>query len=276
MYRIEREEFVQTPYVSLWSTLGFQAGFLNAFGFLACGRYVSHVTGVGTQMGIALGEHNAFFALELLGFPFFFILGAFFSGVTTSARIERGLRPNYGRITLLLPAGILLLLVAGNAGYFGPFGEQLIRARDFVLLYLLSFICGLQNGCFATLTKGQIRTTHLTGISTDIGTDLARLWFGDLKGKELELTRRTNFSRIATFLAFAAGSIVSVSMTQSLGYGALIVPLGTSLVAAFVVRMISHSLDLRLKPHPESHQAGTSPVNPSPKLPEHDPRTQLA
>ncbi len=264
MYRLEREEFVKTPYVTLWSTLGFQAGFLNAFGFLACGRYISHVTGVGTQMGMAMAESRPWFALELLGFPFFFILGAFSSGVVTSARIERGLKPHYHRITLLLPAVLLGLLIAGWAGSFGPFGEDLMQPRDFVLLYLLSFVCGMQNGCFATLTKGQIRTTHLTGISTDIGTDLARLWFGKLKGEELALTRRTNFSRIATFASFAVGSIVSVHMSQSLGFGALVIPLGTSLVTAFVVRMISHALDLRMR--------GVQASNPA----DHDPRIQLA
>ncbi|MEN9723892.1 MAG: hypothetical protein RJB38_1878 [Pseudomonadota bacterium] len=247
MYRLDREDFVKSRYVSLWSALGFQAGFLNAFGFLACGRYVSHVTGVGTQMGIALGEGRPWFALELLGFPLSFIFGSFLSSLVTSARIERGLRPHYERISLLLPITILALLVFGSSGYFGPFGEQLIQTRDFLLLFLLSMVCGMQNGCFATLTRGQIRTTHLTGISTDIGTDLARLWFGKLEGKEYRLTRRTNFSRIATFVAFACGSIVSVKLSQQLRYGALVVPLLTSLVSWFVVQLISHRLDLKLK-----------------------------
>ena len=103
MYRLEREEFIETPYVSLWSLLGFQAGFVNAFGFLACGRYVSHVTGFGTQIGVAFAERQPLIGLELLGFPVSFILGAFFSGFHTSARLERDLRPRYDLITLLLP-----------------------------------------------------------------------------------------------------------------------------------------------------------------------------
>ncbi|NDF54654.1 MAG: hypothetical protein EB145_10730 [Proteobacteria bacterium] len=71
----------------------------------------------------------------------------------TSARIERGLKPKYRFVTLLLPAAILLLLCFGSAGWFGPFGEDLIQPRDFVLLYLLSFVCGLQNGCFAVMKE---------------------------------------------------------------------------------------------------------------------------
>jgi uncharacterized membrane protein YoaK (UPF0700 family) len=278
MYRLEREEFVQTPYVSLWSGLGFQAGFLNAFGFLACGRYVSHVTGMGTQMGVALAEQRPWFAFELMGFPLMFILGAFLSGFFTISRIEQGLKPRYGLVTFLLPMMILGLLVAGTKGAFGVFGEDLLLARDFVLVYALCFVCGMQNGCFATLTKGQIRTTHLTGISTDIGTDFARMWFGKLEGKERALTLRTNISRIATFVSFALGSITSVLVSRDLGYGALVVPLFTSVVGWYAVQSISHGLDKRFGvPKDPEWDALVAAMPPTSNvLPAHDPRSQLA
>jgi len=245
MYRLDREEFVQPRFVSLWSTLAFQSGFINALGFLACGRYVTHVTGVGTQFGMALADRSVWFFLELAGFPLAFILGSFFSGAFTIARIERGKRPLFDLVSFMLPIGLFVLMVAGGQGVFGVFGEDLVLARDFALLYSLSFLAGLQNGCFATLTKGQIRTTHLTGISTDIGTDLARLWFGKLQGKERELTRLTNRSRVLTFMSFSTGSIVSVIASRYLEYGALTVPLLTSLVVTYTVKSIGLELDQR-------------------------------
>jgi len=247
MFRLEREEFVRGPYISLWATLGFQAGFLNAFGFLACGRYVSHVTGFGTQIGVALAENRSFFALEMLGFPVFFIIGSLTNGVVTAARIEQGKKPHFFWVMSVLTVLLSILTAVGQGGYFGPFGEQLIRSRDFVLLFLLSFACGMQNGCIATLTKGQIRTTHLTGISTDIGTDLARLWFGKLGDPERALTQRTNLSRVATFGAFTLGSIVSVRLSQVWEYGALIVPVFTSLVILGALWSISRQLTRRLE-----------------------------
>lgn len=248
MYRLEREDFVQSPYITLWSLLGFQAGFINAFGFLACGRYVSHVTGVGTQIGIGLATNGVPFAIELLGFPIFFILGSFSGGLITSARIERGLKPRFDVVTAVIPALIAVLMVLGSLGLFGPFGEELLEVRDFILLYLLSYVCGLQNGCFAVLTKGQIRTTHLTGISTDIGTDLARIWFGKLGAKELELTQRVNFSRIATFLSFGLGSVLSVYFSQRWEYASLAFPLLSSIAVYGAVRMVSQILDHRVVP----------------------------
>ena len=48
--------------------------------------------------------------------------------------------------------------------------------RDFLLLFALCFACGLQNGLFSGLTRGQVRTTHLTGPITDIGLNLTKVF----------------------------------------------------------------------------------------------------
>ncbi len=245
MYRLERKDHVLTPYVMLWSLLGFQAGFINAFGFLVCGRYVSHVTGFGTQIGIALGSKQPLLALELLGSPTCFILGAFFSGLITSARIERELKPRFDLVTLALPLIMLVLFVAGRVGQLGPFEEPLTAVQDFVVLFILSFFCGMQNGCFSVLTNGHIRTTHMTGMSTDMGTDMARLWFGKISDRELMLTYRTNFSRLVTSICFALGSIVSILLSQKYEYSSLAVPLVTSFIVFFWVRSIGRKLDKR-------------------------------
>jgi uncharacterized membrane protein YoaK (UPF0700 family) len=50
----------------VWFVAAFKAGFINSAGFLASGMFVSHMTGFGTQAGIALGTENYFFSLELL------------------------------------------------------------------------------------------------------------------------------------------------------------------------------------------------------------------
>jgi uncharacterized membrane protein YoaK (UPF0700 family) len=243
MYRLEREEFLQGSFIALWATLGFQAGFINSFGFLSSGRFVSHVTGFGTQVGLALGKGDLAFAIEMFSLPLFFILGAFLSGVLTSARLEKGLRPRYDLVTLFLPIAVLVLMVAGHLGLFGVFGEELSNFRDFVLLFALSFACGVQNGCFATMTKGQIRTTHLTGISTDIGTDLARSLFGKPTPQEARLIRLTNWTRVATFAFFGLGGVVSILISPHLQFLSLMVPLATSMIVFFSVRKVSVYLD---------------------------------
>lgn len=243
MPRLEREEFLTYPLIGLWALLGFQAGFINSFGFLACGRFVSHVTGFGTQIGMAIGASEFALALELIGFPLSFILGSAVSGFVTSARLERGLQPRYDQVTFFLPLALFLVTMAGYLGILGPFEKSSADFRSLGLLFGMSFLCGMQNGCFATLTKGQIRTTHLTGISTDIGTDMARLWFGKLNPMEHKLVRRANLSRLMTFLGFATGSIISVLATESYYYLALLVPVATSSFTFIVVTRISRAMN---------------------------------
>jgi uncharacterized membrane protein YoaK (UPF0700 family) len=223
-----KDKVLKSKYLPLWALLSFQAGFINSFGFLACGRYVSHVTGFGTQVGLALGNGKWALALEMFGTPFFFILGAFLSGLYTAARQARSLEPRYDRVSALLPILLLTLLFCGVQGLFGPFGEDLLYAHDFVLLFSLSFACGIQNACFTTLTGGFIRTTHLTGLSTDLGIDLSKSMFGNGSNSELSMLRRSNISRITCFLAFAAGSIVSIQFSEDHHYYSLGIPLLTS------------------------------------------------
>lgn len=243
MYRLERKQFLEGPRIAIWSAFGFQAGFLNAFGFLAFGSFVSHVTGVGTQIGMAVGHNSIWYEFELLGFPLAFIFGAFVAGVFTSARLERELSPKYDYVLLAIPVGIGMMLLLGTRGLFGPFGEGLLVWHDFVLMYLLSFLCGLQNACIAVLTGGAMRTTHMTGISTDIGTDLSRILFGKLKSAELELTKKTNFTRVSIFVSFALGSVFSVIETKRLHFGALWIPMVSSLVLAIAMTVIRRRLD---------------------------------
>lgn len=66
-------EVYSPKYVWVWLLAAFKAGFINSAGFLATGNFVSHVTGFGTQVGIALGHHDFFFGSELLIIPVAYI-----------------------------------------------------------------------------------------------------------------------------------------------------------------------------------------------------------
>ncbi len=236
---MEREQILALPFMALWTALAFQAGFINSYGFLACGRYVSHVTGFGTQVGIAMGEGQWAFAIEMLGTPLSFILGSFASSLLTAVRKDSGKSPRYDLISFTLPVILFLISIIGRAGGFGPYGEDLLHLHDFALLFSLSFACGIQNGCFATLTKGQVRTTHLTGISTDLGTDLARYWYGDLPAQEKKWIKRNNFCRTFILVGFATGSILSAILSRKFEYLSLLAPLATSLGVFLTIKFLS-------------------------------------
>jgi uncharacterized membrane protein YoaK (UPF0700 family) len=249
MYRLEAEDFIKKKFIGLWSLLAFQAGMINTIGFLACQRYVSHVTGFGTQVGLTLGQGRYLLAMELACAPASFVAGAWLSGHLTVARLARNLHPRYDWVTALMPAGLLALWAAGSQGEFGAFGEPLILARDLFFLSCLSFFCGLQNATFATLTKGQIRTTHLTGISTDFGTDLALILNGKLPQEQHRVLKYKNIMRASTFAAFSGGAVLAALAGPQLEYAMLLVPALTSSVVAAIFWIIKYEFD---RPKPRS------------------------
>lgn len=153
--------------VAIWMSMAFQAGVLNIGGFMACHRFVSHVTGFATYFGYEVNQPDSSHALGMLVVPAFFLLGCMLSAELVEIRLRRHKRPKYfltfGVVFFLL-CGVLVL---GTTGYFGEFGQALNRTRDYTLLILLCFTCGVQNGTITTVSRSVIRTTHLTGVTTE-------------------------------------------------------------------------------------------------------------
>ena len=67
--------------------------------------------------------------------------------------------------------------VPDELGWFGEFGEPLRLKRDYLLLALLCTASGLQNAVVSSLSGSIIRTTHLTGTTTDLGIGLIRVLY---------------------------------------------------------------------------------------------------
>ncbi len=220
--------YLKSKLKAFWSLCAFQAGYLNSFGFLACHRFVSHLTGFGTQIGVSFGEGDYLIAFEMLLAPFSFIWGAFFSSKFTYCRLDKRQKPNFSFVALFLFIIITLVFICGLAGKFGIFGEPLVFQRDFVLMSLLCFFCGMQNSLFASMTSGKIRTTHLTGLSTDIGSDQARITDVLIDPRKRLMLRKTNLMRIYTFMSFSIGAFISCLLSFVLEYKALIIPVVTS------------------------------------------------
>ena len=216
--RPDRHEYLGRPYLWLWMTLAFQAGAANAGGFLACARFVSHMTGFGTQVGVSIAEFDFAIAAEMLSAPLSFLCGAMAAALLVDRPMLAGRPPKY----LWVMATIVLIFgfvtVGGERGLFGDFGEPLRFQRDFALMAILCFACGMQNACFGSLTRGQIRTTHLTGILTDIGVTFVKLRY--LEPRELETLRlrRMNLIRMLTFFSFSSGSAIFAVVFSQMGY----------------------------------------------------------
>jgi uncharacterized membrane protein YoaK (UPF0700 family) len=148
--------------------LTFVAGAINAGGFLAVGQYTSHVSGIFSSMAdnLALGS----LALVGLGLAAFlpFVMGAACSAMLINWGRRHHLGSRYA-MPLMLEAFLLL--------GFGILGWLAHPSPAFATLAvpLLCFIMGLQNATVTKISGARMRTTHVTGIVTDIGIELGKL-----------------------------------------------------------------------------------------------------
>lgn len=157
------------------------AGYANVVAFLVCGVVVSHVTGHATHFGrdLAQGQWNALAFLLALLVAFF--MGAFLSGLSTEIGRRRGWASIY-----VLPAAIEICLLVMFAIAVRMHDPDALGpgARSWLIPLVASMAMGVQNATITRISSGIVRTTHLTGILTDLGHESAQLalfrrWLGD-------------------------------------------------------------------------------------------------
>jgi uncharacterized membrane protein YoaK (UPF0700 family) len=214
--------------------LAFIAGAINAGGFLAVHQYTSHMTGIVSAFAdnAVLGNTGAIPAgLAALAA---FIGGAACSALMINFARRRQLHSQYA-LPLLLEAVLLLC--------FGVAGAQLNSADPLHLLMtimLLCFIMGLQNAVITKLSGAEIRTTHITGIVTDIGIELGRMAYWH-SGRHVQLPPvRADRAHLSLLLGLA-GCFVGGAFTGAYGFRfagyAMTVPLALLLLALASVPM---------------------------------------
>jgi uncharacterized membrane protein YoaK (UPF0700 family) len=216
----------------LGATLAFVAGAMNAGGFLAVHRYTSHMTGIVSGMADDLATGAVDLAAAGLAALTAFMCGAACSTILVNFGRRRALRSVFAT-PLLLEA---LLLLA-----FGLLGARLADTSALVVpatVILLCFIMGLQNALITKLSYGEMRTTHVTGVVTDIGIELGKMlyWNRSEPGKHPPV--RANTTRLVSLAVLASsffgGALAGALAFQHAGYVAT-VPLATVLVALAAV-----------------------------------------
>lgn len=210
--------------ITVWMLMAFQAGMINIGGFMACHRFVSHVTGFAAFVGMDVGDRQYSHALGMMTVPLFFLLGSMISGVFVDLRLKQNKIPRYylpfGLMTLLM----LAVLLGGKAGYFGVFGEPFEQTRDYILLMLLCLVCGIQNGTITSVSKSVVRTTHLTGITTDLGIGLIRVLNRKKISSSYGEEGKANLMRIGIIGFFFFGSVFGGYVFKAHGYSGFLTP----------------------------------------------------
>jgi uncharacterized membrane protein YoaK (UPF0700 family) len=231
MFTLGKEAIYYKSNISKWTFLAFQGGSINVIGVLAGHRFVSHVTGFATLAGVEFAGLNWTKGLSMLSVPLFFLLGAMVSGYFIDLRVSHHRRGGYQTILFMIFCCLFVSFLASVVGLFGTYGEDFSVEDHYALLVLLSMTCGLQNAMITTASGSIIRTTHLTGISTDLGIGISRLLFGKTRGIEIEnprMERAALWMRTTIIVAFTLGSLITAMLARFFGYWSLLLPCLTS------------------------------------------------
>ena len=201
MFRHKGKKRTYLHNIRLASMLSFIAGLVNVTGVLSVRTLTTNVTG-----------HFAFFAEELTGenfnvafifliYIFSFLLGAFISNFIVEITVR--IKPRMAHaIPMLIEMGVLCM-----AGTFAV-PEKLMNTATQVIACSLLFAMGLQNSLVTKVSDSVVRTTHLTGLFTDLGIELSQLFFFRQPFERGKL-KKSIYLRLAIITFFFLGCIVS-------------------------------------------------------------------
>ncbi|MDX2114457.1 MAG: DUF1275 family protein [Planctomycetota bacterium] len=176
MFVAQAHSFTQQARLAI--TLAWVAGYTNIVSVIACGTATSHISGTSAALGRDVAEGKwtlAGYALYLLAT---FLLGASVSGLTT----EIGRRKRWQSIYVLpMAVEVVLLLAFALAVELADHAAHTPGSALFWLSGFAAAAMGLQNATITRISSGVVRTTHVTGVLTDLGMELVQfcLWIAD-------------------------------------------------------------------------------------------------
>lgn len=185
--------------------LAFVAGMVNVVGLLGFEHQaVTHLTGTTSLLAAAIATLDRSAMVHLAA-----VIGAFLVGTVMSGFLIQDSTLRLGRrygVALLMES---LLLCAS---------VPLLRHNSPMGVYLASCACGLQNAMVSTYSGAVVRTTHVSGMFTDLGIYLGHA----LRGMVVD-TRRLRLCALI-ISAFLCGGVAGAAAFRRIGYGTLFIP----------------------------------------------------
>jgi uncharacterized membrane protein YoaK (UPF0700 family) len=219
MFVAQAHSFTQQARLAI--TLAWVAGYTNILTVITCGTVTSHVSGTASNLGRQVSEGTWSLALFSVFLLLAFVLGAMASGGFTELGRRRGWESIY-----VLPIAVEAVLLAGFALGLEvhDHGARQSGAPLYWLTGIASFAMGLQNATITRISSGIVRTTHITGVLTDLGLETTQflLWVRDrnLDSPPLPpraLLRSASVHPTARRLALLASIVGSFSLGAGLG-----------------------------------------------------------
>ena len=193
--------------------LAFIAGMVNVVGLLGFEHQaITHLTGNTSLLAAALASRDAAASMHLAA-----LIGAFVAGTAISGFLIQDSTLQLGR-----RYGVALLLVSLLLFSAVP----LLRLGSAYGMYAAACACGLQNAMASTYSGAVVRTTHVSGMFTDLG-----IFLGHALRRLPVDTRRLKLC-VLVISGFLAGGVAGTFAFAGFGYAALFVPAGLTAAAA--------------------------------------------
>ena len=223
MFRHQGKTRTLTHNLRIASLLSFVAGIVNVAGFLAVQKLTTNVTG-----------HFAFFVDELFkldfwnGFVYFLYIFFFFLGSFVSSYLIELISQKTERYIYVFPISIEILILFA----IGIFGSNLMLENSNIIAFSLLFAMGLQNALVTKISNATVRTTHLTGLFTDLGIELSQLFF--YKKPEMKAKLYSSIKLRMTIISFFfVGGIMGGIFYTKMELKALLIA-GTTLILGLI------------------------------------------
>ena len=178
------------------SLLSFIAGIVNVAGFLSVQRLTTNVTGHFAFFIDEVFKVNFWHSLVFFLYIFFFFIGAFVSSFITQSISRKTDRYIYAA-----PASLECFILLST----GIFGHYLATKSPDVVAFSLLFAMGLQNSMVTSISNASVRTTHLTGLFTDLGIELSQLFFYKAREQRMRLVSSVKLRLTIIFFFFCGG-----------------------------------------------------------------------
>ncbi len=209
--------------VRLAALLCLTAGFVNVSGLLAFKVLTTNVTGHAALFAEQLAEGNLRTARMVGLWMLLFLAGAFCSGYY----IRWASSKSYNSYVVPVLAEIMILVLVGTTAH--TYDHSVAQTEFFAGLLL--FAMGLQNAFVSVISGAAVRTTHLTGLFTDLGIDLSALLHrGDMPRNILQ---QRIILKVVIILFFLSGGIAGGYIFKQLQYHTFYIPAGILVFTLF-------------------------------------------
>jgi uncharacterized membrane protein YoaK (UPF0700 family) len=225
MFRHQGKSRTPKHNLRLATLLSFIAGIVNVTGVLAVKTLTTNVTGHFAFFAEEVTKHNYQAAIVFLIYTLFFLAGAFTSNFLAELVSEKKQDLSH------LPAIAIELFILVTLGFFGMQNDFNLLDEKWIAFGLL-FAMGIQNALVTKISHSTVRTTHLTGLFTDLGIELSQLFFYK-KPEERKALKTSIYLRLSIITFFFLGCFIGGFLYGHLALQTLFVAAAFLLIALY-------------------------------------------